>query len=194
MRHNLLIDRMPETVRVGEDSIFIRTDFRVGLLFELMMWDTGLTARQKVWQALRLYYRDEDLGKDAEAAYRAAVWFFAGGGGKRAGRGKAREGEARRVVDFDADADVIYAAFLDQYGVDLQDVEGLHWWKFRAMFLGLRGDHEICRRMGLRGLRLASIKGKEERARLARLKESVRIDGGVTTEEMARRAGAVFGG
>lgn len=176
MRRNLLIDPLPRTVRVGGVDVPIRVDFRIGLLFEMMLWDAGLSERQKAAQALRLYYRDEDMPEDAEAAYRAAIWFFGGGGGRRAARRPAAEG--KRVIDFDMDAGLIYAAFLDQYGVDLQDVRELHWWKFRAMFQGLRGDHAICRRMAVRGARLGDARTKEERVRLAKEKALVRIAGG----------------
>ena len=34
---------------------------------------------------------------------------------------------------------MIYAAFLQQYNIDLIDVEELHWWKFLALLKGLNG-------------------------------------------------------
>lgn len=43
------------------------------------------------------------------------------------------------LLDFKIDSDLIYAAFLQQYGVDLIDVPELHWHKFLAMLNGLRG-------------------------------------------------------
>ena len=34
-------------------------------------------------------------------------------------------------------ADLIYAAFLGQYGIDLVDIDELHWHKFLALLRGL---------------------------------------------------------
>lgn len=187
---NLLVDRLPEAVDVNGVMTPIRTDFRIGVLFEGLMWETGVGAEAKVLQALRLYFAEGDLPQDVGAAFRAVVWFYGGGAAARA---EGAEAHGRRLYDFDADAGLVFAAFWDQYGVDLQDVRGLHWWKFRAMFAGLRAEHEICRRMALRGLNLAKVEGKAERARLARLQAKVRLDGAGRVEDMAGRAGALFG-
>ena len=43
------------------------------------------------------------------------------------------------LVDWEADADLIYAAFLQAYGIDLLTAD-LHWHKFRALFDALPDD------------------------------------------------------
>lgn len=53
------------------------------------------------------------------------------------------------VVDYEIDSEYIYAAFLSQYGIDLCDVEELHWHKFLALFKGLK-DEKICDIMSYR--------------------------------------------
>ena len=47
------------------------------------------------------------------------------------------------VLDYDKDAPYIYAAFLEQYGIDLIDAR-LHWYKFLALLHGLH-DTELNR-------------------------------------------------
>lgn len=44
-----------------------------------------------------------------------------------------------RVLDYAADGDYIYAAFVQQYGIDLIEVPELHWHKFLALLNGLKG-------------------------------------------------------
>lgn len=187
---SLLVDRLPSAVAVGGALVPVRTDFRVGILFEGMMWDAALDARAKVAQALRLYYREGDLPGDLAGAYRAAVWFFAGGRDME-DSAEASDGQRKRLYDFDVDEGYIYAAFWAQYGLDLQAAR-LHWWAFRALFAGLDSGHEISRRMAVRAVNLAQVKDKAERARLAALQARVRLEGGGTAETMARRAGVVF--
>ena len=42
------------------------------------------------------------------------------------------------VIDYELDADLIYAAFMQQYKIDLFDIKELHWHKFMALLMGLR--------------------------------------------------------
>ena len=44
--------------------------------------------------------------------------------------------EGEKAVDYIIDADYIYSAFLEQYGIDLM-ISDMHWYKFQALFLGL---------------------------------------------------------
>ena len=99
-----------------------------------------------------------------------------------------------RIYDFDADAAYFYSAFLTQYGIDLNDIDYLHWWKFMAMFEGLRRDNEIHRIMEIRATDVASIENPKEKQRIMRLQEHYRIDAGLSVEDKAEIAGAVFGG
>ena len=41
------------------------------------------------------------------------------------------------ALDYEIDSDLIYAAFLGQYGIDLVDIDELHWHKFLALLRGL---------------------------------------------------------
>ena len=45
-------------------------------------------------------------------------------------------GGSGKVVDYIIDADYIYAAFFEQYGIDLISSD-MHWYKFQALFKGL---------------------------------------------------------
>lgn len=53
------------------------------------------------------------------------------------------------VLDYELDSDYIYAAFMSKYGIDLCDIEELHWHKFLALFKGLK-DEKICDIMSYR--------------------------------------------
>lgn len=56
-----------------------------------------------------------------------------------------------RVLDFNLDAEYIYASFLQAYGLDLIQLRGkLHWKKFFALFEGLPDDTKIRQIMQIR--------------------------------------------
>ncbi len=54
------------------------------------------------------------------------------------------------ALDYELDGDLIYAAFLGQYGIDLVDVEELHWHKFLALLKGLNETTKLREVMGYR--------------------------------------------
>lgn len=54
-----------------------------------------------------------------------------------------RGNNSERVLDYEIDAPYIYAAFMEQYGIDLIDTR-LHWYKFVALLRGLH-DTELNR-------------------------------------------------
>lgn len=52
---------------------------------------------------------------------------------------RAEEGEeCEQTLDYELDADLLYSAFLQCYGIDLYEKE-IHWHKVRAMIAGLIG-------------------------------------------------------
>ena len=56
-----------------------------------------------------------------------------------------------QTYSFSLDGDYIYSAFLGQYGIDLIDIEELHWHKFLAMFRGLNDSTMMAHIMSYRG-------------------------------------------
>lgn len=199
---NILVDPMPATVCVAGMDVPIYTDFRTGILFESLINDSTINDEEKAEHAFRLYFAEKELSAILEAdavaeATEALVWFYSCGKTKRELARAARTQQKtiqRRIYDFDVDAPLIYAAFLSQYHVDLQDVEELHWWKFSAMFSALHDTHEISKIMGYRAVDLQSIKNKAERNRLSILQAKYALPTNQSTEEKQRIAGAVFGG
>lgn len=54
------------------------------------------------------------------------------------------------ALDYEIDAEYIYSAFLGQYGIDLVDIEELHWHKFLALLKGLKEDEMLTKIMTYR--------------------------------------------
>lgn len=67
------------------------------------------------------------------------------------------------VLDYDADADYIYAAFMEQYGINLITAR-LHWYEFTALLHGLH-DTELNRIIAARLWKPNGQKGEYERQR-----------------------------
>ena len=143
---NLLIDCAPKEVDIDGELVPIESNFRTSILFELMLLDPDIPEPVKMVQGLGLYYTM--IPQNTQAAVERMVWFCRGGQQEedRPGKGKPKSA----IYSFDYDDEMIYSAFRAQYGIDLQDIEYLHWWQFKALFHGLTEEHEIVKAMGYR--------------------------------------------
>ena len=169
---NILIDLLPKEVNIEGEDYKINSNFRESILFELMMQNNTISEEDKIIQALELYY--PKLPKDLNKAIEGILWFYRCGKDEVENKNKGT-GKSTNVYSFDYDDDLIYSAFLDQYGVDLQDIEYLHWWKFKAMFRGLKEDNEIVKIMGYRAMDISKIKDKEQKAHYEKMQKLYEI-------------------
>jgi hypothetical protein len=170
---NLLIDLVPETVEIEGIEYEINSNFRTSILFELLMQDDELSDDEKIIQALELYY--PVLPKNINEAIEKIIWFYMCGKDRKSKTKNKGTGKSTQIYSFNYDDDYIYSAFLSQYSIDLQDIEYLHWWKFKAMFKVLREDNEIVKIMGYRSMDLNKIKDKEQREHYRKMQELHKI-------------------
>ena len=167
----ILESRLPTSVLVNGVEYPIRSNFRTMIKFEELMQDPEVNDQDKVWLALRLFY--PEIPDDTEQAVERLLWFYRCDKKENLYEKKAKRRKSRRmdrIYDFEHDDDYIYAAFMAQYHLDLQKVEYLHWWKFRAMFNSLNDDTQFVRIMEYRAVELDKIP-KEKRAFYKRMKQ-----------------------
>lgn len=83
-------------------------------------------------------------------------------------------GEASDAIayDFDIDADLIYSAFLQQYGIDLVDTD-MHWYKFIALMQGISDDTRFGKIIGYRTYEKNDRKYEEQMKLLKRMWEII---------------------
>lgn len=158
MKTNLLIDRLPESVRVNGCEYEIEWNFRTAILFELLMNDPEYSDEEKIVHTLALYYPKE-IPNDWGKALDAVIDFYLCGEENKNTRGTSTNNSRKANYSFEQDAAYIYAAFLTQYGIDLNEIEKLHWWKFSALFQSLNEEQKICQIMYYRD---ADLKGKSK--------------------------------
>ena len=76
------------------------------------------------------------------------------------------------VFNFEYDGEYVYAAFYEQYGIDLIDISYLHWWKFQALFKGLSEESRIMKIVGYRNVDISEIKDKDIKKMYQKLKDT----------------------
>lgn len=180
---NILIDLLPKEIKIEGIGYDINSDFRTSMLFELMMADNELNEKQKIEQALKLYY--PKIPQNINLAVEQLLWFYRCGKDIIVSNGSGK-GKSTQIYDFNFDDDYIYSAFLDQYGIDLQDIEFLHWWKFKALFKSLKEDNEIVKIMGYRSMDLNKIKDKEQKSHYKKMKDLYKIQSKISKDEVEK--------
>ncbi|WMI80349.1 bacteriophage Gp15 family protein [Anaerotignum sp. MB30-C6] len=178
---NLLIDPLPKNVYIDGKEYPIRWEFRVGILYELLMMDEEVRGAEKPLLALRLFY--PKIPENWQRGLEGIQWFYAGGKEEKGSKRKRIGKKKQRIYSFEYDASYIYSAFLEQYGLDLTEVRQLHWWKFRALFQGLREDTAFSKIMGYRAMETTDAMGKEQKEFYRRMKEVYRLPSAKAEEE-----------
>lgn len=83
------------------------------------------------------------------------------------------KGGGDKAFDFVQDSPLIYAAFMQAYGMDLVEQQGkLHWWKFQSLLNGLPSNTRFSEIVSIRmkPIPAPTKYNKEEREELMRLK------------------------
>ena len=198
MSLNLLMDILPEYVNIDGEEYFIDTNFRNGIIFEKIAF-SDIPKKNKVAQLLSIFYT-EQMPRNITVAMETIVGFYSCGVETKKDTAPQRRKNGnvvlkpKMIYDYFHDAPYIYAAFLSNYGIDLNDIEYLHWWKFHALFRGLPSSAKIVEIMGYRGTDLGRIKSKSEQERIARMKEIYALPQELSFEDKVAMAGMAFGG
>ena len=160
--HNLLLDKLPQYTQTGK----IRTDFRESIKFELLMQNKDMNKKDKIAYALNLYYPDVQNIKDINQAIKDILWFYTCGKASEKDNQDVEENEenernVKQIYSYEFDDEYIYSAFLSQYGIDLNSINYLHWWKFKALMNSLNSETLFVKIMGYRSINLSEIKDKK---------------------------------
>lgn len=176
---NLLLDKLP----TNYEGLEIETNFRSFILFELLMQDNELKDEEKVYLALRLFYKE--VPPDLKKAVEGIMWFYKCGEDEKVTKNKKNDSNSKKtqIYSYEYDAKYIYAAFIDQYGIDLNKINYLHWFKFSAMFQSLKDNNKICEIMGYRAVDLSKIKNDDDRRKYTKLKNQWALPDNRTLEE-----------
>ena len=165
-RENVLVRHV---VAENGESIEINPAFRCVLRCICVLSDPERTDEQKIQLLMRWFFRNQFV-PDALDLF---IGFLNPGGETNADPAQ---------MDFEQDADAIYASFMEQYGIDLMEVEDMHWRKFSALLSGLNEKTAFGRRLLLREMDTSHLKG-EDRIKADRAKRRVALKEKMSSEE-----------
>lgn len=179
MNFDFLTNDLPVSVHACGKEYPINWDFRTGIKLDGIL-RSDLEEVDKMEQMLHLYYGEECIPPDIYQAVDRIVWFYRCGElsddeeEERKKRRYVRRKSKEPACVLTQDAPYVYAAFMDQYGIDLTSIESMHWWKFMALFESLGDGTKMSKIMYYRKASTAGM-SKERRAFLNEMKKLYRI-------------------
>ncbi len=177
---NQLIDKFPTKIKVGNNILEINTNYKDCLNIITMLEDNTLTKYEKVELMLELLYKDTSkINQDnIEEAIRKAVLFLDAGDSKNNDNKEEEEYniKTKRIYSFTQDAKYIYSAIKKSHGVDLENIEYLHWWKFVYYFLDLDEKSFFSQMIYLRNQKNKGKLTKDEKILYANLEDVLELE------------------
>lgn len=165
---SILTETLPEQLVICGKECPIRTDFRVWLQFSEEISAPIDSAEKAIKIFSLVFYK---LPPNFFDAINAVLEFYAHG---ERGQNTGGKSSKENVFDFAFDGNRIYAAFMQQYGIDLTRAE-MHWWKFKALFDNLSEDTQFMRVVQYRSMNLAQIKDKEQKKFYTKMKSIYKL-------------------
>ncbi len=181
---NVLFEQFPDTVEVDGKEYAVVTDFREWIkLYEF--FEHTLRFNRKDLELILDWFEDA-RPPDEVKAIRALQDFMLAEDimdnmdeedeeDEEDGDEVSRRRPGKPSFSFSQDAICIYAAFRAVYGIDLTNIPYMHWWQFLSLLAGLPQDTEIKERIYYRSVDLNTIKSKEERDRIKKIKKLIAI-------------------
>ena len=193
---------LPVSVDIGSEKYEINADFRTimnieGIIFgkevtedqknfakemmkEIEINEKDAITNAKYYDALKIFYKD-NIPDDLEEAMEKMLWFYSCGKEEIS-----KQKTKKKVISFEHDFDYINAGFMQDYKIDLFEVDFLHWWKFMSLFSALHDDCKICEIIGYRGAELKNF-DKEQRKRISEMQKIYALPDDISKEEKKRQ-------
>ena len=137
-----LQDRLPDRITAGGRAYRVDLDFRNVLDMLAVLARDDLTPDARVWLALRCVVRRPPRHSERCALLMAEI-------NKACFRQDRKPATGPKMTDVEQDADLIRAAFLQEYGVNLWR-DKLHWLEFTALLSGLPEGSKYTEILGIR--------------------------------------------
>lgn len=187
---SLLTSKLPKSISIDGLKFEINSNFRQSIIFEELILNEDISKEEVQNKAIQLYFKKPIIQAYRPYALQGIIWFYSCGRSEEETRSRKEHYnniKSSDIYSFKYDDEYIYSAFLDQYGIDLQDIDYLHWWKFKAMFKSLKSDNKIAEIMGYRSIDLNSIKDKEQKAFYKKMQDIYRLPEVINKDELEKQ-------
>lgn len=179
---NILVDKLPSSVKVGGAVYEIETDYRAAVQMSIMI-EKG---EQNPFKLCKPFFPN-GFPNNITGMVEAVLYFFRGGEETEKNTSiPQKPKDDKPAYSFEVDSEAIYADFWRYYNIDLS-VERLHWWTFKSLLMGLPEKSNFKDRIYYRKVKLSDLP-KGEKKRVSAIRKEIEIKTGnkggkITLEE-----------
>ena len=169
-----LTDKLPDKVKVGKKTYRVDLDFRNVLKMVDILGREDLLQRPKEHAALKCIMKHPPKNTGEVLTALTGILFAQ------------KKGKDEKLTDFEQDADLIRAAFLQSYGINLWR-DRLHWLEFVGLLTGLPEGSRYAEIISIRARPMpeATKYNAKERQWLAKAKAEYAVQ--MSEKEQAKR-------
>ena len=159
-----LTEQFPTSLKIGGVDCPINSDFRTVLYCNSFTNDGEELSEHEILIMLSSFYKNSKHFSEEHVNEMFRFFSCHREPEKKHFPRKIAGANDKQPFDFEKDADLIYAGFFQQYGIDLQESD-MHWWKFMILLENLGTSTRLSKVMEYRTLDTTSKHlTKEERA------------------------------
>lgn len=173
---SILTKKLPDTVTVDGKQYIINTDFRIWIQFSELAFSTQSDI-SALAQIFTLVF--EELPPNIRLSVEALINFYSF---QKENASALAKKTTKKVFDYSSDAGYIYAAFLQQYGIDLTSVN-MHWWTFKTLFDSISEETHFGKILQYRCIDISQIKDKEMKKFYQKMKQAYALPDSRTEAE-----------
>ena len=135
MSWSVLNSSLPSAYEYNGRVYEMQTDFREWIKFELLLTDGDVCMDDKIRRLQEIIF--PVVPYDVRL-WDFIMWFYNCGKIQTGSEDRKKTSSKQAAIySFEHDYGYIYAAFMELYGIDIENIHYLHWWKFKAMFMSL---------------------------------------------------------
>ena len=186
---NPLYERFPDYTIINGQKYRVVTDFREYIKLLELLRDETVDEIEKYYLVME-WFLDIPEGSFEQCLNGLASFMTMNVDQKETEDYKEDGEKESKVLSYTQDAPYILSGFLECYGIDLETIEYMHWWKFQMLINGMNEKCELKKRMNYRSINADEIKDKSERNRIKKIQRQIAItEEVVNTEEIGNAFG-----
>lgn len=192
-----LVDDLDNSIEYGNTVLYVDMTFDNILVFIEMLRDQELSNVEKIFLGLEILVEnyetieDEPLDQQIELFNYILDEFLDVDKEKESSDSQ----DGNKIMDFVKDADLIYASFLFDYGIDLFEMRGeLDWRRFVALLRNLSDETPFKTAVKYRTMKIPSAKkyGQEYRDHVMRMKQFYSLEDKFDADQMLDAIADIF--
>ena len=163
---------LQSTILIKEKEYPINTNFRTWIKFQDIV--ENLKGDEESFYSLLSFFDELGLNFDINLfndVLQEVVAFFIG---EKNGQNE-KETNSKKVFDLKQDERYIYSSFLQEYGIDLYQIQNLHWHQFKYLLESLSENCQLSKIIQYRTIDISKL-SKEQKAFYRNMKRKYSLE------------------